>query len=56
MMSLVSIQAIADAVTVTLPWAAKQIKEAFKLVVQAIKKLVRSPKKAIQDIGKGVGR
>ncbi|XP_035698712.1 uncharacterized protein LOC118431577 [Branchiostoma floridae] len=45
---------IVDAVTITLPWAADQIKNGVKMIVSSIGKLIRTPKTAIEDIFKGV--
>ncbi|XP_078573994.1 uncharacterized protein LOC144860567 isoform X3 [Branchiostoma floridae x Branchiostoma japonicum] len=45
---------IVDAVTITLPWAADQIKNGVKMIVFSIGKLIRTPKTAIEDIFKGV--
>ena len=50
-------QSIVDAVKVTLPWAAEQIKKAVDAIIKAVKtSLLTDPKKAIGDIGKAVIR
>ncbi|XP_078575734.1 uncharacterized protein LOC144861638 [Branchiostoma floridae x Branchiostoma japonicum] len=46
--------AIADAVTITFPWAADQIEKGVKMVVSSIGRLIKTPKTAIEDIYKGV--
>ncbi|KAI8514390.1 hypothetical protein Bbelb_087140 [Branchiostoma belcheri] len=45
---------IADAITVTLPWAIEQIKEAVNMVVNTLKNLFKSPLSALGDIQKAI--
>ncbi|XP_078585865.1 uncharacterized protein LOC144867676 [Branchiostoma floridae x Branchiostoma japonicum] len=45
---------IADAVTITLPWASKQIETGVRMVVSSIERLIKTPATAIEDIYKGV--
>ncbi|XP_078660674.1 uncharacterized protein LOC144905141 [Branchiostoma floridae x Branchiostoma belcheri] len=45
---------IADAITVTLPWAIDQIKEAVNMVVNTLKNFFKSPLSALGDIQKAI--
>ncbi|XP_038050894.1 uncharacterized protein LOC119724045 [Patiria miniata] len=47
-------QAVNEAITVTLPWAAEQIWDSIKSITDTIGDLLKSPLKAIGDIFKGI--
>ena len=49
-------QSIAEAVTVTIPWAWNEIRTAFKAAIDAIPDIVKSPKPTIDTIGQSYAR
>ncbi|KAK2165104.1 hypothetical protein NP493_1383g00012 [Ridgeia piscesae] len=48
--------AIADSINTVVPWAWREIKRAFNGITKAIKKLLKNPQSAIQEIGEGIAR
>ena len=49
-------QSIVDMITVHVPWAWDEIKTAIQDIGKAFHNIIKNPKTAIQNIGKGVGR
>ena len=49
-------QAIADTINTVIPWAWKEIKVSFNGITKALKKLVKNPQSAIQEIGEAIAR
>ncbi|KAK2165040.1 hypothetical protein NP493_1368g00013 [Ridgeia piscesae] len=48
--------AIADSINTVVPWAWREIKRSYNGITKAIKKLLKNPQSAIQEIGEGIAR